>query len=128
MPTQRIVFPVGPDPFVVFVAFVSGDIDNGLHRAGLSRSLQYMDRAHDIRRIRLDRLPVRKTHERLRCHMDDNLRSRMANSITQGIERSYITKDGHHASADRCKFKQIGLGCGWQRKPRHLRAHHLQPN
>ena len=49
MAAHRIVFPVTPDPFPVFIAFVAGDVDQDLHAGGFADGLKHVDRAANVR-------------------------------------------------------------------------------
>lgn len=74
MPPHRLIFAVAPSPLSIFVTFISRDVDDGFDGTSLPGSFQHMHGAHDIGRIGLYRLLIGKAHQRLRCHMDEDLR------------------------------------------------------
>ena len=70
---QRVIFAVTVLPFLIFINLVRRHIDERADGFTLSGAFQHMNRTHDIRRIRADRIPVRLAHNRLRCQMEYNL-------------------------------------------------------
>ena len=74
---QRVIFAVTVLPFLIFINLVRRHIDERADGFTLSGAFQHMNRTHDIRRIRADRIPVRLAHDRLRCQVEYNLRLRL---------------------------------------------------
>ena len=83
---HRLVLAVAPVPLTVVVALVRGDVDDRLDAADAAHRLEHVDRAHDVRLVRLARRLEGASHERLRGHVDDDLRASGRDRVSQGVE------------------------------------------
>ena len=72
---HRLVLAISPDPLPVHVALVARDVDDDAGLLQLPERLQQMNRAHDVGRIGFDRIVVAATNDRLRRHVDHDVRT-----------------------------------------------------
>ena len=127
MPTQRIIFPVAPHPLVVFIAFVSGDIDHRLDATCCADGLQHMHCSHHVGRIGGDRVLIRVAHQRLRCHVNDDFWLVFGKCALYCAQVTYVAQHAGHALPYVCSVKQARRGGRGQRVASDLRAHGLKP-
>ena len=76
MPAHRLVLAVAPLPLAVLVALVRGDVDHDAHVARSAHGVEHVHGAHHVGLVGLARVEVGAAHERLRGHVDDDLRPR----------------------------------------------------
>ena len=125
--THGLVFSVAPDPFLVLVALVGGDVDNGLDGARLACRLQHVDRAHHVGCIGFDGLLVGQPHQWLCRHVDDDFRLEL---VHLGLHSSKVTDVGDavlHALRYPSNVKQCRVTWWRQRDAAQVRPHGLQP-
>ena len=74
MAAEPVALLERPAGAVVLVDFVAGDDDDALERAQLSAGLQQRAGAEDIGGVGAERIAVGFAHQRLRRHVNDDLR------------------------------------------------------
>src|SRR6266850_8046245 len=87
---QPIAFPVTPHPALVFVALVTGDVDDRARQLQLPDCLQEVGRAHDVRRICLEWVVVGISDNRLGGQVDDDFWLLLRERSLQGLEIAYV--------------------------------------
>ena len=112
MTAHRIVFPVAPDPFPVFIAFVAGDVDEDLDTRGFADGLEDVDRAADIRVEGHFRFVVGEADKGLGGKVKDKFRLIFSESFDQPVEIADISMNMRYfLSEPRC-LKIVGLTGG----------------
>ena len=69
---QGLVFPVAPDPFVVVVHLVRGDVEHAPNAVREPHAFHDVDRPHHVGFIGVHRINVTVPHDGLRRHVDDD--------------------------------------------------------
>lgn len=105
-PIKRFVLPIAPDPLVVVVNLICGDIQNTFHAAGLPNAFQKIDRSHYIGFVCIMRVLVTVAHDRLCRQMQNDFRLRFIKSGFQCLKIADIPNHRMDIIFDPCDFKQ----------------------
>jgi hypothetical protein len=124
---HRLVLAIGPVPLLIFVALIARDDDDGANAGSVPDSLEKVSCSEDVDCIGLHRALIGETYERLRCHVDNNLRLEIAQG---GLERSQVT----NVRANRLKLTvkieeaiETGISGRIERVAADIGSHRKQP-
>lgn len=93
---KRLILAIAPDPFLVLVDLIGCHVEEGADALCLADAFEDVDRAHDIRRIRADRVTVALDDDGLCRKMQNNLRLSLHKDLAQRLEISHIADDRFH--------------------------------
>ena len=101
---------------------------DGAHAVAAAHGLQHVHRAHDIGRVRLDRVGVGAPHQRLRRHVEHDL-GRCAANARSSASRSRTSPSSDAVDPRRRAPARTATGSvgGAERVARHLGAEAVQP-
>ena len=128
MPAKRLVFPVARFAFQVFVAFVGRDIDDRSDTVASSRSLKNIRRPHYVGTERLDRVGVGRTHQRLRSHVNNDVRPEALDKARDVFNVTNIAGFRLQRASDFSSVEKIRFRCGGQCESGDFSTEPLQPN
>ncbi len=109
MAAQRVVFPVAPDPFPVFIAFIAGDVDQDFDTRCQANGLKNVDRAADVRVEGHFRLVIGEADEGLGSQVKDKFRLIFSESFNQPVEIAYIPMNVSNLILESGGLKIVGL-------------------
>ena len=82
-------FAVAPDPFIVAVAFIGSNHDDGLHIGAGAHSLKHVEGAHHVGFKGQGRVVIRLAHQRLRRKVEDHIGAELAH----GLDHAFAVAD-----------------------------------
>jgi len=106
---HRVVFPVSPDPFLVFIAFVGGDVDQDFDADGFTDGLKHVDRAADVGVEGQLRFVVGEAYDGLGRQVKDKFRLIFAESFEEMIKIADISMDVCDFLLEFSCFEVIGI-------------------
>ena len=109
MAAHRIVFPVAPDPFPVFIAFIASDVNENFDAGSFADGLKYIDCAADIRIKSQFRFFERETDEGLGSKVKDKFRLIFLEGFDQPIVIADISMNMRYFLPQFSGVKIIGL-------------------
>jgi len=125
--SHRVLFAIAPGPFLVFVTFVAGDVHDGSAAAAVANCFEHVNGAHHIHLICFHRLCVRRSHEGLRCKVEDDLRAEAIERLSQRLAIADVSEHRFHAFADGGEVEQVVLLRRRECIAGNLRSQPLQP-
>ena len=127
MSPHRVVFPVSPYPFIVFIALVARDVDHHARLAELPQRLQEMNGPHDVGGVGFDGILVAAAHDGLSSHVNDNIGSALGYRRLQAREVANVRANGADGVCDLRLFEQARLGWRVERVSGHVGSESIQP-
>src|SRR5581483_11348644 len=124
---HRVVLAISPEPFAVFIAFITRDHHNGPYRRRVPRGFEHVHRSHHVGCICLNWLSVGTPHQRLRRVVEHDFRRVIFEEGGHSREIADISEDGHHVARDACGLEETGFSVWWQRKADYARTQQFQP-
>ena len=127
-PAQRLVLAVAPEPALVVIDLVGGDVDQRQRprQAGAAHRLEQVRGAHHVGRVGAQRIGIRVQHHRLRGHVQQHLGREVAHRRRQRRGVAHVAGDGAQVGADAGQIEQAGRGRRRQREAQHLGAEPVQ--
>ena len=109
MAAERIVFPVTPNPFPVFIAFVAGDVDQNFDAGGFADGLKHIDSTADICVEGQFRLLVGEADDGLGSEVKDKFGLIFIESLHQPVEIEDISMNMRYFLPELRGLKIVGL-------------------
>ena len=124
---ERLILPIGPNPFTVSVALVARDGDHCPKIGPVPQRLEKMDRAEHVRLECLRRVGIGSPHQRLSGEVEDDLRIRFGNGVANCRRIAHVAEDGTHSFPDASLGEDTPFALGRKRESGHLSSVLLQP-
>jgi len=94
--TQRLAFPISPNPLTVFITLVARHVQQRTNTLRLAHRFQDMHGTHDVGRVRFYRVAVRVAHQRLGSQVNDDIRPMLGDDGTKVTEIADVAFDRLH--------------------------------
>jgi len=128
MAAHRIVFPVSPDPFLVFIAFVGGDVDQDLDAGGFADGLEDVDRTANVGVEGQFRFVIGEANDGLGCQVEDKFRLIFSESFEEMIKIADISMNVRYFLPESGGGEIAGLAGRIKGITDNVRAKFLQPD
>ena len=124
---HRLVLTIGPVPFLIFVALIAGDDDDGANAGSVPDGFQKVNGAEDVDRVGLHRALIGEADERLRGHVEDNLGLEIARADWSAARSRTSARMDLSLAVEIKQAIETGIGGRIKRVATEIGAHGQQP-
>ena len=125
--THRVGLAVRLDLLAVLVALVTGDDHDRAHRRKCSHGLEHVGGAHHVRLEGVDRLAVALAHQRLRRHVQHDLRLVRRRHRGERLQIANVAEGRRDQLGGAPELEQARRGIGRQGVARDFGSHRRKP-